>query len=33
MNGRSYYLMGVAGDAFLKIFEINIKESGNSTVI
>lgn len=33
MNGRSYYLLGVAGDAFLKIFEINMKESGNTTVI
>jgi len=26
MNGRSYHLLGIASDAFVKIFEINIKE-------
>jgi hypothetical protein len=27
MNGRSYYLLGIAGDSFLKVLEINIKDS------
>lgn len=26
MNGRSYHLLGIASDAFVKIYEINIKE-------
>jgi hypothetical protein len=25
MNGRSYHLLAVASDAFIKIFEINIR--------
>jgi hypothetical protein len=30
MNGRSYYLLAVASDAFIKIFELSIRESQNS---
>lgn len=26
MNGRSYYLLAIAGDDFLKVFELNIRE-------
>jgi len=29
MNGRSYYLLGVASDSFIKIFELNVRESQN----
>lgn len=27
MNGRSYYILGVASDAFIKVFELGIRES------
>lgn len=27
MNGRSYYLLAVATDLFIKIFELNIREA------
>lgn len=33
MNGRSYHLLAVASDAFIKIFEINIKETSKDLPI
>lgn len=33
MNGRSYYLLAVASDAFVKVFELNIRDSPNSAPV
>jgi hypothetical protein len=27
MNGRSYYLLALASDSFIKVFELNIRET------
>jgi hypothetical protein len=27
MNGRSYYLLAVASDTFIKVFELNVREA------
>jgi hypothetical protein len=33
MNGRSYYLLAVASDSFIKIFELSIRDSQTQTPI
>lgn len=33
MNGRSYYLLAIASDSFLKIFEVTIKDNGKELPI
>lgn len=32
MNGRSYYLLAVASDAFIKVFELNVRETQKEAV-
>ena len=32
MNGRSYYLLAVASDSFVKVFELNVRETQKETV-
>ena len=33
MNGRSYYLLAVASDSFIKVFELNIRETQRDVTV